>query len=70
MNRKNKSAAGWVIVAAFLVLLSSLVAADVYAGDCEDALFRCMEDPYWHMTLAGPVYCAIGYLFCKKYVEG
>jgi hypothetical protein len=70
MNRKNRSVKGWVIVVAFLVVISGLLAADVRAGECENALFRCMDDPYWHMTLAGPVYCATGYLFCKKYVEG
>jgi len=70
MKRKNRSVKGWVIVAAFLVLLSGLAAADLHAGECENAMFRCMDDPYWHMTLAGPVYCAVGYLFCKKYVEG
>lgn len=70
MKRKNRSVKTWIIVAVFLVLLSGLVAVDLQAGECENALFRCMDDPYWHMTLAGPVYCAVGYLFCKKYVEG
>jgi len=60
----------WILMILLCVLFSSLFAVNVHAGECENALTRCMNDPYWHMTLAGPVYCAAGYLFCKKYVEG
>jgi nicotinamide riboside transporter PnuC len=68
--RKRTNFRGWVFVVVFCVLLCSLFAVDVHAGECENAMMRCISDPYWHATLAGPVYCATGYLFCKKYVEG
>ncbi len=60
----------WIFAIVLCVLFSSLFAVNVNAGECENALTRCLNDPYWHMTLAGPVYCATGYLFCKKYIEG
>jgi hypothetical protein len=60
---------GWIYAVVFCVLFCSLFAVDMHAGECENALARCIDDPYWHMSLSGPVYCAVGYLFCKKYVE-
>jgi hypothetical protein len=68
--KHGTKAKGWVCVVLFCVLFCSLFAVDGHAGECENAMMRCMSDPYWHTTLAGPVYCATGYLFCKKYVEG
>jgi hypothetical protein len=67
---KGVNLKGWIFVIVLCVLFSGLFAVDVHAAECENALARCMNDPYWHMTLAGPVYCAVGYLFCKKYIEG
>ena len=61
---------GWILVILLCVLFSGFFAVGLHAAECENALARCMNDPYWHMTLAGPVYCAAGYLFCKKYIEG
>jgi hypothetical protein len=69
-GKKGTNLKGWIYVIVFCVLFSGLFAVDVHAAECENALARCMNDPYWHMTLAGPVYCASGYLFCKKYIEG
>ena len=67
---KGTNFKGWIFVIVLCVLFSSLFAVGLHAAECENALTRCMDDPYWHMTLAGPVYCAVGYLFCKKYIEG
>lgn len=67
---KGACSKGWIFVIILGVLFSGLFAGDMYAGECENAMVRCMDDPYWHMTLAGPLYCAAGYLFCKKYIEG
>jgi hypothetical protein len=61
---------GWIFLIVLCVLFSGLLPVDMHAAECENALARCMNDPYWHMTLAGPIYCAMGYLFCKKYIEG
>ena len=41
----------------------------VEAAACEDALMRCMNDPINNITFGGGIYCAIGYLFCMKYLR-
>jgi hypothetical protein len=57
------------------VLLLAIVALGLWvpaarAGICESALIECMNDE-WNVTF-GPfegVYCILGYVFCKKYIE-
>ena len=76
MRRKRELEKGMVFKRAtvltmiFVTLFFCLVTVDASAGDCEDALLKCMKDPWWHMVPGGPIYCATGYLFCKKYIEG
>ena len=57
-----------ILLAAF-VLLSSVLAVPVEARSCEQALFACWDDFSW-MALSGAVFCATGYIFCKKYIKG
>lgn len=65
--KKGKKAAALAMVFAALFFCVAMI--DLDAGECEKALFRCLEDPFWHAVPGGPIYCATGYLFCKKYVE-
>jgi hypothetical protein len=69
MIQKRKFTKVTALTMAFVALFFCATVMGLSAGECEKALFRCLEDPWWHMTLGGPLYCATGYLFCKKYVE-
>jgi len=37
----------------------------LHAGPCEDGLARCMAEMGW----TSPLYCGVGWVFCKKYIE-
>lgn len=57
--------------ALLVLLLVSLVLGGGYlkADQCEDALFKCLDDPFIHLMLGGPLFCAHGYIFCLKYLS-
>lgn len=38
-------------------------------GPCEVALYRCITDPVNIQWMEGGIYCALGYIFCLKYVK-
>ena len=61
------------ILAATLIFVGLALGMNVIsleAGGCEDAYLRCVYDPYILLNgLFGGMYCASGYLFCKKYIE-
>ena len=69
MRKKSKLKKKTALAMVFVALFFCAAMMDLRAGACEDALFRCLDDPFWQATLSGPIYCAAGYLFCKKYVE-
>ncbi len=64
-------------VSLFLILLTVLLVITGFtqeAGDCEKALVRCMFNSMGHL-LNFPrffneiAYCALGYVFCLKYLD-
>lgn len=69
MKRINTFKKGAAVAAIFATLFLCVAMMDLNAGACEKALFKCLEDPLVNMTLGGSIFCATGYLFCKKYVE-
>lgn len=54
----------------FVVLFLCVGMIDLHSRECERAFMRCAQDPYWQAVAFGVVYCATGYVFCKKYIEG
>lgn len=64
-KRKSKIA----LVLAVFALFFCLHSAKLEAAKCEEAFFRCINDPFVGTNLAGPLYCGVGYVFCKKYIE-
>ena len=39
------------------------------AGACERAFENCMNELFMEANMLWIVYCANGYLFCKKYID-
>lgn len=70
MKRTNLSRKGLAAGLIFIVLFLCVGMIDLHAGECEKALQRCLEDPYWQAVTFGFIYCAAGYAFCLKYIEG
>lgn len=74
MNRRrapvrSAAAALLVLAAGFLAVL----APGLEAGICEEAFVRCIYDPdlnqFYNFLASIPLYCSLGYVFCKTYVE-
>lgn len=70
MNKKSVKKM-WGIVLTLAVMLCVLEAIPLQAGRiCEDALMRCLDDPFNQaIGYIGTVYCGIGWAFCKKYID-
>ena len=70
MFRITKKAVYIALLLAMLVVFLNTGFAAEGGGGCELALYRCMTDPMnLMMSTEGLVYCSIGYIFCKKYIE-
>ncbi len=52
-----------------LILFLGMSALYVQAKECENAFLKCARDPVVMTSLVGGLYCGIGYIFCKKYIE-
>jgi hypothetical protein len=43
------------------------------AGICEESFVRCIYDPdlnqFFNFLASVPIYCSLGYVFCRTYVE-
>lgn len=70
MKRTSKWLKGLCIGMMFLALFLSIGMINLHSGECEKAFMRCTDDPYWQAVAFGIFYCATGYVFCKKYIEG
>ena len=70
MKRMSKCTKGLTIGMVFVVLFLCIGMIDLQSGECEKAFMRCADDPYWQAVAFGVFYCATGYVFCKKYIEG
>jgi len=53
-----------------LTMMVSLSGNEIEPGPCEFAFIRCFHDPIWiGATTEGLFHCALGYAFCKKYID-
>jgi len=66
---RPRAAALLVLAAGFLAVLAPGLKADI----CEEAFVRCVYDPdlnqFYNFLVSIPLYCSLGYVFCKTYVE-
>jgi hypothetical protein len=66
---RPRAAALLVLAAGFLAVFSPCLEA----GICEEAFVRCLYDPdlnqFYNFLASVPIYCSLGYVFCKTYVE-
>lgn len=70
-DRMRKAVAvGLAVGLAWVLLFLCAGMISLHAGDCEEAFIKCIYDPYWQAVPFGVVYCATGYAFCLKYIEG
>ena len=70
MRMNTKKIVGAVLLLAMLVVFVNTTFAAEGVDGCGMALYRCMTDPMNLMfSTEGLVYCSIGYIFCKKYIE-
>jgi hypothetical protein len=53
---------------AIFIALISINLASFGDGHCEEAFYFCWVEHWWE-GFDGAIYCGIGYLFCKKYIE-
>ena len=67
-QNKIKRICFFLLIAAVLIIGAELLQAE--AQSCEEALLKCMYDPINSITPAGAAFCAVGYLFCLKYIKG
>lgn len=56
------------IILVIFALVYGIQAIPMHARSCEEAFFLCWDDYHW-MSYIGVVYCGVGYMFCKKYVQ-
>jgi len=69
-KRNSKSGIAAALVLAFLIIGLSVQPGELQSGICEEAFLACMDDWYnqaWGYI--GTIYCAMGWAFCKKYVD-
>lgn len=55
----------------FFLICAVLLGLSIHAleaGPCEHAFFKCFYQPFMPEP-AKSIYCSVGYLFCKKYIE-
>lgn len=58
-----------VTVSMLFLLMLAFIPVVSEAITCEEALWKCLNDPVNGILLGGAVYCMNGYIFCKKYIE-
>ncbi len=71
MNKTNKKNTKHIIFCLLiLTMMVSLSGNEIEPGPCEFAFIRCFHDPIWiGATTEGLFHCALGYAFCKKYID-
>ena len=53
-----------------LTMMVNFYGSEMEPGPCEYAFIRCFYDPMWiGATTEGLFHCALGYAFCKKYID-
>jgi len=71
MNKTSKKNTKHIIFCLLiLTMIMSLSGDEIELGPCEIAFIRCFQDPLWNgATTEGLFHCALGYAFCKKYID-
>ncbi len=70
MNKVGINTKRIVFCLLVLTLTVNLSGFEIELGPCENAFFRCFQDPLWKgATTEGLFFCALGYAFCKKYID-
>ncbi len=68
MSRKNLKRIVFCLL--ILTVMMNLSGAEKEMGPCEMAFFRCFNDSLWRgASTEGLFHCALGYAFCKKYID-
>lgn len=67
-QKRKKLLARLMIIFIFGAFFLGFHAPCANAGSCEQSFFKCLSDIFI-MNPAKTVYCSIGYIFCKKYIE-
>jgi hypothetical protein len=70
-NLRNKAAFSKRLLI-LLVLSLAILAVGVQsleAGACERAFENCMNELFMEANMLWIIYCANGYVFCKKYIQ-
>lgn len=69
MKKIRRHVKGFVFGFIVLMFLTNFSIAGIKPGPCEIALLRCIQDPFWMGLSEGVFHCALGYIFCKKYID-
>jgi len=70
MNKIGKNTKRIVFCLVILTIMVNLYGTDNELGPCEIAFIRCFQDPLWKgAPTEGLFHCALGYAFCKKYID-
>ena len=70
MNKIGKNTKRIIFCLVILTAMLNLYGIESELGPCEIAFLRCFQDPVWvGATTEGLFHCALGYAFCKKYID-
>lgn len=67
--KRSRSSIKIVSVCMLFLLTLTFFPVISEAITCEEALWKCLNDPVNGLIIGGAVYCLNGYVFCKKYIE-
>jgi hypothetical protein len=68
INKVKRSIKTLAVGLIFLMMLA-ISSVLTEATTCEEAFWKCANDPVNGVIFGGAVYCVNGYIFCKKYIE-
>ena len=69
-QKREKRSTKIITVSIIFFLMLTLSPILTEAVTCEEAFWKCVNDPINGVIFGGAVYCINGYIFCKKYIEG
>lgn len=71
MNKTRKKNMKKIVFSlVILTMMMNMVGAVAEPGPCEMAFIRCFYDSLWRgASTEGLFHCALGYAFCKKYID-
>ncbi len=72
MNKTRKKNMKKIVFSLVILtmMMMNMVGAVAEPGPCEMAFIRCFYDSLWRgAATEGLFHCALGYAFCKKYID-